>query len=112
MNRLELKFFIDTFFWDTLYIFSIWCDCMIVHIVLQIRQPITKAYATQSKEFKKLTRLHYPIGSDKIRDIYASVNSKHQHPPGRPPGFCTLLLPRGRDLYLMTFPGGRVFAYP
>ena len=25
--------------------------------------------------------------------------------PGRPPGFCTLLLPRGRDLYLMTFPG-------
>ena len=27
-------------------------------------------------------------------------------------GFCTLLLPRGRDLYLMTFPGGRVFAYP
>ena len=33
-------------------------------------------------------------------------------PPGRPPGFCTLLLPRGRDLYLMTFPGGRVFAYP
>ena len=33
-------------------------------------------------------------------------------PHGRPPGFCTLLLPRGRDLYLMTFPGGRVFAYP
>ena len=31
---------------------------------------------------------------------------------GQPPGFCTLLLPRGRDLYLMTFPGGRVFAYP
>ena len=29
-------------------------------------------------------------------------------PPGRPPGFCTPLLPRGRDLYLMTFPGGRV----
>ena len=29
-------------------------------------------------------------------------------PPGRPPGFCTLLLPRGRDLYLMTLPGGRV----
>ena len=45
---------------------------------------------------------------------YASVNSKHQHPPppGRPPGFCTLLLPRGQDLYLMTLPGGRVFAYP
>ena len=42
----------------------------------------------------------------------ASVNSKHQHPPGRPPGFYTLLLPRGRDLYLMTFPGDRVFAYP
>ena len=43
---------------------------------------------------------------------YASVNSMHQHPPGRPLGFCTLLLPRGRDLYLMTFPRGRVFAYP
>ena len=28
-------------------------------------------------------------------------------PPGRPLGFCTLLLPRGRDLYLMTLPGGR-----
>ena len=26
-------------------------------------------------------------------------------PPGRPPGFCTLLLPRGQDLYLMTFQG-------
>ena len=26
-------------------------------------------------------------------------------PPRRPPGFCSLLLPRGRDLYLMTFPG-------
>ena len=48
---------------------------------------------------------------------YASVNSKHQHPrpratPGQPPGFCTLLLPRCWDLYLMTFPGGWVFAYP
>ena len=45
---------------------------------------------------------------------YASVNSKHQHPPppGQPPGFCTLLLPRGRHLYLMTLPRGRVFAYP
>ena len=38
---------------------------------------------------------------------YASVSSKHQHPPGRPPVFCTPLLPRGRDLYLRTFPGGR-----
>ena len=40
--------------------------------------------------------------------------SQFQEPtsPGRAPGFCTLLLPRGRDLYLMTFPGGRVFAYP
>ena len=29
-------------------------------------------------------------------------------PPGQPPGFCTLLLPRGWDLYLMTFPGAWV----
>ena len=42
--------------------------------------------------------------SESIFPCYASVNSKHQHRP--------LLLPRGRDLYLITFPGGRVFAYP
>ena len=35
----------------------------------------------------------------------ASVNSKPQHPPGRPPWFCTLMLPRGRHWSLMTFPG-------
>ena len=32
--------------------------------------------------------------------------------PQATPGFCTLLLPRGRELYLMTFPRHRVFAYP
>ena len=51
-------------------------------------------------------------GSSDPTKPYASVNSKHQHPPGRPPGFCTPLLPQGQDLYLMTFPRGQVFAYP
>ena len=32
---------------------------------------------------------------------YASVSSKHQHPPGQPQGVCTLLLHRGRDLYFL-----------
>ena len=49
---------------------------------------------------------------------YCTMNLTHQSisstniPPGQPPGFCTLLLPRGQDLYLMTFPWGCVFAYP
>ena len=37
--------------------------------------------------------------------MHQSIPSTNIPPPGRPPGFCTLLLPRGRDLYLMTFPG-------
>ena len=36
---------------------------------------------------------------------YASVNSKHQHPPGQPPGFCTYFQPWSRDLYHLNFPG-------
>ena len=46
-----------------------------------------------------------------LQDIYASVNSKHQHPPP-PTGVLHSTAAPGRDLYLMTFPGGRVFAYP
>ena len=46
------------------------------------------------------------------RLMHQSIPSTNIPPPGRPPGFCTLLLPRGRDLYLMTFAGGQVFAYP
>ena len=38
----------------------------------------------------------------------ASVNSKHQHPPGDPWGFKLYCCPGGRDLYLMTFPGGQI----
>ena len=48
------------------------------------------------------------IGHSILGQNNASVNSKHQHPlppAGASPGFCTLLLPRGQDLYLMTFPG-------
>ena len=44
-----------------------------------------------------------PVGI--LLNSNASVNSKHQHPPPRATPFCTLLLPRGRDLYLTTFPG-------
>ena len=47
---------------------------------------------------------------------YKNNDIMHQSIPSTniPPraGSCTLLLPRGRDLYFMTFPGGRVFAYP
>ena len=53
-----------------------------------------------------------------VADIDSDTLIMHQSIPSTnispraTPGFCTLLLPRGRDLYLMTFPGGRVFAYP
>ena len=47
--------------------------------------------------------------SHHYRIMHQSIPSTNIPPP---PGFCTLLLPRGRDLYLMTFPRGRVFAYP
>ena len=61
------------------------------------------------KLHKSPVKLRFIAGSSN-----ASVNSMHQHhpPPGKPPGFCTLLLLQGQDLYLMTLPGGRVFAYP
>ena len=44
------------------------------------------------------------LKSDQAILMHQSIPSTNI-PPGRPPGFCTLLLPRGRDLYLMTFPG-------
>ena len=37
--------------------------------------------------------------------IYASVNSKHQHPLGQPPGFCTYFQPGSQDLYYLNLPG-------
>ena len=44
---------------------------------------------------------------------YALVNSKHQQlPPGEPRGFALYCCSGAWDLYLMTFLGGRVFAYP
>ena len=42
----------------------------------------------------------------------ASVNSKHQHSPRATPRVLHSTAVPGRDLYLMTFPGDRVFAYP
>ena len=46
------------------------------------------------------------------KTIISQFQAPTSPPPRATPGFCTLLLPRGRDLYLMTFPEGRVFAYP
>ena len=34
-----------------------------------------------------------------------SVNSKRQHPPGQPPGFCTYFQPGSRDLYHLNCAG-------
>ena len=55
------------------------------------------------------------VANDNSSFMHQSIPSTNIPPPpspGQPPGFCTLLLPQGRDLYLMTFPGDRVFAYP
>ena len=43
---------------------------------------------------------------------YASVSSNHQHSPSGDPRDLKSTAARGQDLYLMTFPRGRVFAYP
>ena len=76
----------------------------------RLKSQITSFKETISKVLDKDTSF-----GEKIRTLFREQGIMHQSipstnipPPGRPPGFCTLLLPRGRDLYLMTFPGDRV----
>ena len=37
---------------------------------------------------------------------YASINSKREHPPGQPPGFCTYFQPGSRGFVPSELPGG------
>ena len=39
-------------------------------------------------------------------DNYASINSKREHPPGQPPGFCTYFQPGSRGFVPSELPGG------
>ena len=71
----------------------------------RIKEEMTKRLKLQMKSEPNDENLIQAI-------MHQSIPSTNILPPGRPLGFCTPLLLRGRDLYLMTFPGGRVFAYP
>ena len=53
---------------------------------------------------------HFPLGGIFRAERHfllfnASVNSKHQHPPGQPPGILPNFQPGSRDLYHLNFPG-------
>ena len=63
--------------------------------------PTTRRFQTitESSDFLSYTLIQ----------TYVSVNSKPDHPPGRPPRIRTLSLPQGSGFRPIFFPGGRRF---
>ena len=86
-----------------------WGDCTIL-----LWRNFAKTHETDHSNQKTLLDLLLPGNLLFLRPYWptspliannASVNSKHQHPPGQPPGIFPNFQPGSRDLYHLNFPG-------